>query len=306
MFQIYQHCLSNTKFFQCSKTFCACSNVFKRAGENIAKTFNFHELTGRICSAFRLEASTRELSTTLCWNVIIVEIFSFAETFGWSYDCVWSPVVPCCFHCFLSEGSFQLCLMFSSSTSGSFFVGNRQANLSTDYIIRLCINDSAALALHVRWWNMVVYHLMTGSHFGWTSMRQGKFQLWDWTLQSFGIVSVCFFLSIWLLKVTEICLSVLCHGFGTEYNRNRGLPGVSEAWPGMRCVLPCVFMQIFVAERKVVFAANSMGLWLWLWRSNHHFQAEEARFQHSMPSWNWRTFGPLVRWQSLRWRVVSC
>ena len=139
--------------------------------------------------------------------------------------------------------------MFSSSTSGSFFVGNRQANLSTDYIIRLCINDSAALALHVRWWNMVVYHLMTGSHFGWTSMRQGKFQLWDWTLQSFGIVSVCFFLSIWLLKVTEICLSVLCHGFGTEYNRNRGLPGVSEAWPGMRCVLPCVFVQIFVAER---------------------------------------------------------
>ena len=192
MFQIYQHCLSNTNFFQCSKTFCACSNVFKRAGENIAKTFNFHELTGRICSAFRLEASTRELSTTLCWNVIIVEIFSFAETFGWSYDCVWSPVVPCCFHCFLSEGSFQLCLMFSSSTSGSFFVGNRQANLSTDYIIRLCINDSAALALHVRWWNMVVYHLMTGSHFGWTSMRQGKFQLWDWTLQSFGIVSVSF------------------------------------------------------------------------------------------------------------------
>ena len=245
MFQIYQHCLSNARFFQCSKTFYTCSNVFKRAGKILQKHSIFTNWQNLLCiPRLRLEASTRELSTTLkrhhsrdifiCWNIRLVIGL-----------------------CVITRGALLLPLLP--------FRGKLSIVSDVFFLHFWILLRGQQAGQFINWlYNQTLHQWFSSFSFACSMMKYGRlspndrFALWMGEYEA-GQVSVvrlnaavlwncfCFFLSIWLLKVTELCLSVLCHGFGTEDNRNRGLPGVSEAWPGMRCVLPWVFLQFFVA-----------------------------------------------------------
>ena len=74
MFQIYQHCLSNTNFFSVQKHF-APAQMFLNEQEKYCKNIQFSQ-TGRICSAFNNFALKRHHSRDIfvCWNIRYLHI----------------------------------------------------------------------------------------------------------------------------------------------------------------------------------------------------------------------------------------